>query len=85
MVPTSSRRPQATGVPDDSSSGTVRKHTMSRQLNHLLSELAHGLLTQLPAQLVAAAVAAGLGAALRSRRRRRRARAPEVSAGTDVP
>ncbi|MFI1620713.1 hypothetical protein ACH4VT_27655 [Streptomyces lydicus] len=56
---------------------------MSRQLNHLLSELAHGLLTQLPAQLVAAA-AAGLGAALRSRRRRRRARAPEVSAGTDV-
>ncbi len=83
MVPTLSRRPQATGVPDDSPSGTVRKHTMSRQLNHLLSELAHGLLTQLPAQLVAAAVAAGLGAALRSRRRRR-ARAPEVSAGTDV-
>lgn len=55
---------------------------MPGQLNHLLSQLAHDLVTELPAQLVSAAVAAAIGTALRFWRRRR-ANAAEASGASE--
>ncbi|GHI05769.1 hypothetical protein [Streptomyces cellostaticus] len=50
---------------------------MPDQLNHVLTVVAHGMLTELPAQLATAAVMAG-SAALCRHLRRRRAKAQEV-------
>ncbi|MEU6913039.1 hypothetical protein [Streptomyces olindensis] len=44
---------------------------MPDQLNHVLSLLAHGLLTELPAQLATAAIVAATAGAHRYARRRR--------------
>lgn len=42
---------------------------MTHQLNHVLSQLAHGLLTELPAQLATAAIVAATAGACRYMRR----------------
>lgn len=47
---------------------------MEEQLNHVLSLLAHGLLTELPAQLTAAAIVAGAASVWRYLKRRRAAK-----------
>ncbi|CAL9673502.1 hypothetical protein SUDANB176_07828 (plasmid) [Streptomyces sp. enrichment culture] len=49
---------------------------MSDQLNHVLTVVAHGMLTELPAQLATAVVVA-ISAALYKRLRRRRAKTHE--------
>ncbi|WP_200303970.1 hypothetical protein [Streptomyces adelaidensis] len=54
---------------------------MKDQLNHVLSHLAHGLLTELPAEIAAAAIVAGAVGVWRYVKRRRAARSGD---GKDI-